>query len=223
MLMTLYCQLTVFLKRLNILFMKSFENYRNKEFVGVAEFAQAVKEILQSTAIEQSREVVAQFPNERTIRYYLSEGLLPPAAYSEGTASVFTYLHLMTLIVIKHLQSQGLPIRIIKRIITNRNITELKKLLSEPVTTTTDVNEARLAELRGEDVVVIRDRDEIREILKSSLGKSGGTGVEPQIWERYPISAEIELHISQNSGLNKKEKRKLARDVEGLLLSNSSS
>ncbi len=199
--------------------MKSLENYRETEFVGVAELVKQAKDILESAEIHQGSGTVAPFPNDRTVRYYLTEGLIPPADYTEGTASVFSYRHLLALIVIKHLQSQGLSIRIIRRIIANRNIAELEKLLSEQVTVTTDINDARIAEMRGEDVVVISDREEIKEVLESGIGQRTNRESEPDIWERYPIADTIELHISQNSELDKKGKRKLVREIKTLLLS----
>lgn len=198
--------------------MKTLEIYREKEFVGVAELVKQAKDVLQSTKIQQGSGTVAQFPNERTVRYYLSEGLLPPADYNEGTASVFAYRHLLTLVVIKHLQSQGLPIRIVRRIIANRNTTELEKLLREQVTVTTDVNDAKLAEMKGEDVLVISDSEEIKDVLQSRLGKQANRTAEVEIWERYLISETIELHISQTSELDKKGRRKLVREIKGLLL-----
>lgn len=197
--------------------MKELENYKEKEFIGVSELAAAAKDILQLVEIPQKREVVAQFPNNRTIRYYLTEGLLPRADSSEGTASVFTYRHLLTLVVIKRLQSQSLPIRIIRRIIENLNTAELEKLLNEPIIVSGDVNDAKIAQMRGESVVVINNQDEIQELLESSFGKLQNEKAEPEIWERFIISEAIELNISQNSGFDKKEKRKLIREIKGLL------
>jgi hypothetical protein len=49
--------------------------------------------ILAEIGTTQDRGTVSAMPDERTLRYYLAEGLLSPAAEKQGTASVFGYLH----------------------------------------------------------------------------------------------------------------------------------
>jgi DNA-binding transcriptional MerR regulator len=197
--------------------MKSIAKFKEKEFIGVAQLADASKEVLEAVEIPQKSGAVAPYPNERTIRYYLAEGILPPAAYNEGAASVFTYRHLITLVAIKRLQSQGLPIKIIRRVVGGRTTAELEKLLDEPVRVSTDIEEANRAQKSGEEVMIIHDRDEIREILESPLAAAGEDQKEPEYWERFSIIPGIELHVSQNSGLDKKNRRKLARAIEEVL------
>jgi DNA-binding transcriptional MerR regulator len=68
-------------------------------------------------------------PDERTVRYYLSEGLLSPAEEKQGTASVFGYRHLLQLLVVKKLQSEHLPIRKIKELVGGRVERDLERLL----------------------------------------------------------------------------------------------
>src|SRR4028118_1550782 len=68
-------------------------------------------------------------PDERTLRYYLAEGLLSPASDKQGTASVFGYVHLLQLLVVKKLQSEHLPIRKIKELVDGRTERELERLL----------------------------------------------------------------------------------------------
>jgi DNA-binding transcriptional MerR regulator len=63
------------------------------------------------------------------VRYYLSEGLLPPAAEKQGTASVFGYRHLLQLLVVKKLQAEHLPIRVIREMVTGRSERQLERLL----------------------------------------------------------------------------------------------
>lgn len=197
--------------------MKWKKKYALKSFVGVSELAEAAKAVLESSTIQQDRNKVAKFPNERTIRFYLTEGLLPLAASTEGTSSVFTYTHLLTLIVIKRLQSQGLPIRIIQRIIADRNNAELEKLLDEPVAVTTDLNQAQVARIRGEEVIPISDQDEIKEILEFSKESGKSTTIDVQTWEHFLIANGIELHISNKSDLDKKRKQKLVQNIQDFL------
>jgi len=105
------------------------EDLRGRKFVGVAELASAATAILSESAPVQERGTVSEYPDERTIRYYLSEGLLSPSDEKQGTASVFGSLQLLQLLVVKRLQAEHLPIRKIRELVEGRNQEELERLL----------------------------------------------------------------------------------------------
>jgi DNA-binding transcriptional MerR regulator len=102
---------------------------RQRKFVGVAELAGEAAKILADSGLAQARGTVSDVPDERTIRYYLSEGLIAPAGDKQGTASVFGYRHLLQLLVVKKLQSEHLPIRKIRELVERREVRELERLL----------------------------------------------------------------------------------------------
>ena len=102
---------------------------KNSRFHGVKELADAAEELLREIGPSQERGTVAEYPNERTVRYYISEGLLPEPMGKAGSASIFGYEHLVTLVAIKKLQSEGLPISVIKGVIEGRSIEQLEGLL----------------------------------------------------------------------------------------------
>lgn len=108
---------------------ESLRALKGRTFVGVAELASEVARILYESGPVQERGTVRDVPDERTIRYYLSEGLLSPAEDKQGTASVFGYLHLLQLLVVKRLQAEHLPIRKIKELVEGRTERELERLL----------------------------------------------------------------------------------------------
>lgn len=198
-------------------------DYKDRSFVGVAELAKAARKVLESSGIRQSRDkMVAEFPNERTIRFYQSQRLLPQAA-REGTASIFFYEHLLTLIVIKRLQSIGVPIRTIGKILAGRDISRLEQLLTEEVRASSDPEEGRLARLRGEEVLDISDLDEWRDIGAAPVQGSVALSSESQSWERFPVSQGIELHLAPDSGLDNNAKQSLIQKLASWLRSNSSS
>lgn len=107
----------------------SLEKTRHKKFVGVAELANEVAGILRESGMAQARGTVSEVPDERTIRYYLTEGLISPAEEKQGTASVFSHRHLLQLLVVKKLQSEHLPIRKIRELVIGRTEKELERLL----------------------------------------------------------------------------------------------
>jgi DNA-binding transcriptional MerR regulator len=95
----------------------------------VAELAGEAAKILADSGLAQQRGTVSEVPDERTIRYYLTESLIPPAEEKQGTASVFGYRHLLQLLVVKKLQSEHLPIRKIRDLVNGRSERELERLL----------------------------------------------------------------------------------------------
>jgi DNA-binding transcriptional MerR regulator len=113
--------------------LNSIEQLRDAEFHGVRELAEAAKAYLSSTKTSPQKSTATEFPNERTVRYYITEGLLDQAIKRKGVTSVFGYEHLLTLLVIKKLQADGVPIKVIKDLIANKPFDELEKLLGEEV------------------------------------------------------------------------------------------
>lgn len=111
----------------------SLEALKNVEYFGVRELARAAEHFLRSSGTSQEKGTVKDFPNERTIRYYITEGLLDQAIEKRGVTSIFGYEHLLTLLVIKKLQSDGLPISVIKSVLSGRSVDDLEKLLGEEV------------------------------------------------------------------------------------------
>jgi DNA-binding transcriptional MerR regulator len=107
----------------------SLEKMRQARFVGAAELAIEAAKILAESGLAQERGTVSEVPDERTIRYYLTEGLISPAENKQGTASVFSYRHLLELLVVKKLQSEHLPIRKIRSLVDGRTEGELERLL----------------------------------------------------------------------------------------------
>ncbi|HEX8921797.1 MAG TPA: MerR family transcriptional regulator [Pyrinomonadaceae bacterium] len=105
------------------------EKMRQAKYVGVAGLAGEAARILGESGLAQERGTVSEVPDERTIRYYLTEGLLSPAEDKQGTASVFSHRHLLQLLVVKKLQSEHLPIRKIRDLVAGRTERELERLL----------------------------------------------------------------------------------------------
>lgn len=163
------------------------DQIKQVQYIGVKELADAAEQILKETGSSQEKGTVTEYPNERTIRFYITEGLLPPSEMKQGAASVFGYPHLLTLLVIKQLQSDGLPISIIRQLVAGKTLTELEqilsagaigvKVISDPaeLQEVMSKSEAELTELYGEPVRKIEDQDAINEYIKA---KGGGEAKE---------------------------------------------
>src|SRR6185295_17540861 len=99
---------------------------RGRKYVGLPEFARVGEQILAEMNLEQERGTVTSVPDERTIRYYMAEGLIQTPEEKQGTASVFGYLNLLQLLTVKKLQAEHLPIRKIRELVAGKNELELE-------------------------------------------------------------------------------------------------
>jgi len=104
-------------------------NEKGRKYVGLPEFAQAGGRVLAEMELEQARGTVTSVPDERTIRYYMAEGLIQTPEEKQGTASVFEYLNLLQLVTVKKLQAEHLPIRKIRELVAGKSEQELETLL----------------------------------------------------------------------------------------------
>src|SRR4028118_453700 len=163
-------------------------------------------------------------PDERTLRYYLAEGLVSPASDKQGTASVFGYLHLLQLLVVKKLQSEHLPIRKIKELVDGRTERELErllgldtsagarneansyleKLLTSP--TSPSASSARSQSPAGRAARMARPARNL-----SPAGQAAPSG--QATWARVEIEPGLELHVRGDYALPSETKnvRRLAR------------
>jgi DNA-binding transcriptional MerR regulator len=102
---------------------------KGRKYVGLLEFARVGEQILADMGLEQARGTVTSVPDERTIRYYMAEGLIQTPGEKQGTASLFSYLNLLQLLTVKKLQAEHLPIRKIRELVAGKSEQELEMLL----------------------------------------------------------------------------------------------
>lgn len=102
---------------------------KGRKYVGLLEFARVGEQVLAEMGLEQARGTVTSVPDERTIRYYMTEGLIQTPGEKQGTASLFGYLNLLQLLTVKKLQAEHLPIRKIRELVAGKSEQELEMLL----------------------------------------------------------------------------------------------
>ena len=182
------------------------ENLRNRKYVGVVELAKQAGVILAEIGTTQDRGTVSELPDERTLRYYLAEGLLSPTREKKGTASVFGYQHLLQLLVVKKLQSEHLSIRKIKELVEGRTGRELERLLGldakagakKEAHSYLDNLLTRTSSPASPALPLKQNFSSPATISKSTpnlskLRQSASSG--PATWERIEIEPGLELHL----------------------------
>ncbi|HLL71583.1 MAG TPA: MerR family transcriptional regulator [Pyrinomonadaceae bacterium] len=182
------------------------ENIRGQKYIGVVELANQAARILAQIGTTQDRGTVSEMPDERTLRYYLAEGLLSPASEKQGTASVFGYQHLLQLLVVKKLQSEHLPIRKIKELVDGRSERELERLLGLDAKAGAK-NEAlsyleKLLTRSTSPASVLRTQNtaarpapEMTRPAPNLSTRRQAAPSSPATWERVEIEPGLELHV----------------------------
>lgn len=182
------------------------EKERGKKFVGLPEFVAACERVMGEVTFEQARGTVTSVPAERTIRYYLAEGLIHPPDEKQGTASVYGYLHLLQLVVVKKLQAEHLPIRKIRELVIGKSELELESLLGMGVTSgrKTSDSEAKkyLESLLTSSKPPFADYERAQSAPRQKRGMTSvpDTTQSPSVdsggaWQRIEIEPGLELHI----------------------------
>lgn len=161
---------------------------KGRKYVGLPEFARVGGQIVAELQLDQQRGTVTSVPDERTIRYYLAEGLIQTPEERRGTASVFSYLNLLQLLTVKKLQAEHLPIRKIRELVAGKSEPELETLLG----------------VRGPS----GKKTEAKRYLESLLAPAPAApptqaatpppqhlDASPASWQRVEIEPGLELHI----------------------------
>lgn len=91
--------------------------HKDRNGITMDELVKQASDLIRQGALSQGRWKVTEVPDVRTIRYYLSTGVLPKPLEYRGTAAVFGYRHLLILLAIKTLQARFLPLKQIGEIL----------------------------------------------------------------------------------------------------------
>lgn len=180
------------------------EAARREKYVGVAGLAEAAARILaESGAARQGRGTVTELPDERTVRYYLTEGLIPPAEEKQGTASVFGFRHLLQLLVVKKLQAEGLPIRAIRELVTGKTERQLERLFGVEGGAASGSGSAARGEALSYLESLLRKGPSVPPLSSSPPPQAPAAALPAtpfaaprETWARVELEPGLELHVS---------------------------
>lgn len=89
--------------------------------------------LLEAAGIDQRNRQVSAAPNERTVRYYTSIGLMDAPAEHRNRRALYGQRHLFQVLAIKRLQSeQGLPLDHMQRRLAGLPTEELRRIAAVP-------------------------------------------------------------------------------------------
>ncbi len=196
---------------------ESLKELRQRQYVGVTELAAAAARLIDVYVPAQERGTVSEVPDERMVRYYLTEGLLSQAAGRQGTASVYGWLHLLQLVMIKRLQADHLPIRKIRELLDGRREKELEAWLG--------VEEKRASGRLRNDAL-----DYLESLLPPPVRGEPGKAKHSQVvfaaaqspgptWTRLEVEPGLEIHLRSDYRLpdETSARQSLARRIINLI------
>jgi len=176
-----------------------FHKYRGLRNLTLTSLLAAVAELLPKLVSRQVRYRVTDLPTERTLRYYITQGLVDSPSGKKGTSSLYGYRHLLQVLAVKYLQSQYLPLRKIKTLLSGRSNRELERLL--PVSKTH----------RASLDTVLKDGGAAGEREVPVRRPSAGG----ERWRRVKVRAGLEIHFREDIAAprNPEELRKWQEDL----------
>ena len=163
---------------------------KGRKYVGLPEFARTGELILAEMGLEQARGTVTSVPDERTIRYYMAEGLIQTPEEKQGTASVFGYVNLLQLLTVKKLQAEHLPIRKIRELVAGKSEQELETLLG--IGSTAPKKSRETEAKRYLESLLAPMSAPVSAPMKEAAPPPAQTD---QSWQRVEIEPGLELHI----------------------------
>jgi DNA-binding transcriptional MerR regulator len=138
---------------------------------------------------KQVRYKVKDLPTERTIRYYVQQGLLD-RPLRKGRSTVFTYRHLIQVLAVKKLQSSYFPLKKIVEITRSLNDEEFKSLL------TADTSYLPTPVLPKSARSPVCDHSPPATFDVSSFG------LDCAVWRKFKIDERMELHVEEQFDLD---------------------
>ncbi len=164
----------------------ALREYRNLAPWNLRDLAALVGAVLDASAITPINAAARAQPSERTIRFYVTKGLVSPPE-GRGTAATYSYRHFLQLLW----KMEG---------------TTLATIIKEMHDQTGDVLERRAAQALGASLPV-PDRLALKSKGTPPRGKSGRALTawlardaerdpeSPSSWHRIPVGRGVELHI----------------------------
>lgn len=182
------------------------ERYRDRTDIKLEELVQIANHCINFIVPTQPSDRVADTLNERTFRYYISEGLIDRPLGKEGTAALYGYRHLLQALMVKALQGKYLPIKQIKKILEGKNEWNLKEILISLILEDPCKNSG-FRELNSALAVL----KEIEFDRNKSDFRNNSPSLNSVSWERFILEDGIEVHVRSDrlKGLRGKEIKRI--------------
>lgn len=208
---------------------EELDKYEGREDLRLDELLDAANSLMEAVAPVQPSDRVTETLSERTLRYYISQGLVDRPSGKEGASALYGYRHLLQLLALKRLQASYLPVKKIREIVPQSSNDELRAIISGGEQQGPETGSLSSTSPRDSAIAFLDSISQDRPVTRSSQspgtpppsspalnvqspsGTAGSTPPPAQSWERYVLDDGIELHIrsDRRSSLRKSEARRL--------------
>ena len=171
------------------------EDFKLEELIGIA------NALMVEVAPVQPSDRVSETLSERTLRYYITEGLIDRPIGKEGTSALYSYRHLLQVLALKVLQASYLPMKRMRQILPGSTNEELKATILGARRTESDAiprNEALsyLDSLNaGPEALEEDTRHGERVSFSVQSVPRPSAPATSESWERIVIEDGLELHV----------------------------
>ena len=182
----------------------TLRQYRQLAPWNLHDLASVASALLEASGVRPTNAAAKTRPSDRTIRYYVAQGLMAPPE-GRGTSATYSYKHLLQILLIKLRQMEGVPLSQIG--------TELEEHAG-------DIVERRVASALGSGVIppsrlsianpqAARGRAGRAIHAWARLGEApdrpaqSGKGFAGTKWHRVPVISGLELHVHDGHPLAK--------------------
>jgi hypothetical protein len=181
--------------------LQNLRAYRHLAPWNLRDLAGLAAAILDAAAIRPVNTAAAALPSERTIRFYVTKGLVA-SPDGRGTAATYSYRHLLQVLAIKLRQMEG---------------ANLTTLADEMATTSGDVLERRVANALGSHLPAPHVLPLLGEAAQPR-GRAGRAFGQPPVvpettepstttWRRLPVADGVEVHVRADHPIGTDEVR----------------
>lgn len=164
--------------------------YAGKEDLKIDDLVDLAARLIPPLAGPQTRYKVTDIPDARTVRYYVSEGLVDPPLGTAGASALYGYKHLLQLVLLKVMQARHSPIRMIRETMSRADIKSLENMLERLLIE--DHDAVKPGPARGAAM-----SESAHDYLKALVDQPGGKPA-PSSWERHELYPGVELHVRRD-------------------------
>jgi DNA-binding transcriptional MerR regulator len=172
--------------------------YRNLAPWNLRDLSVLVGAVLDASAVTPINAAARAAPSERTIRFYVTRGLVSPPE-GRGTAATYSYRHFLQLLAIKLRQMEGATLAAITKDMHDQTGDVLERRCAQVLGVSLPTPD-RLPLKGAEGMPRGRSGRALTAWLTRDAGKETGSGA-PTSWRRIPVTRGIELHVDADHPL----------------------
>lgn len=167
--------------------------------------------ILDASNVRPINAAASARPNERTIRFYVTRGLVTPPE-GRGTAAIYGYRHLLEVLAIKLRQMEGATLAAITKEMTETTGDTMERRVAAAIGPSLPPPQ-RLALTRHDSAPRGRAGRTLRAWAAPEIPTptaDAGTESQTVLWSRIPVFPGVELHVHAGHALTRGRERHLA-------------